>query len=266
MKTLIIMLIFSLAFIGFHINGDITSLIKKPETRENREDETVNVNVNVNANANENENGNGNGNDNEKIFNEMGDLLNPPREKFENIRVIDMTTFKGEGMASAKPQMNPSSRLTDDNGLTINFGSYKDNFPYESSYIKKINSKNVVEASKNVPINKYKNQSKVSNVILPDGIKEYVEDFDYFKKSVSIVKGAIGESNKILLVPHERIINKADKISNYLPDEIVFKTRPEMEEFIKQRNYLLATTVNKNEMFYETAKNIKESKMLFNLN
>lgn len=255
MKTFIIMLIFTMAFIGFHINGynfNSSILTKEPEKNE-RSDKVSNYIEN-------------NEGEYSKIYNEMGDLLNPVEENIKNIQVIDITTFKGEGLPSAKPYMNASSRIIDDNGLIVDYGSYKDNFPYESSYIKTINSENKMSSIKNVPIIKNKIKSSVSKVILPDGIKEYVEDFSYFKRAVNITKDTIETRDKILLVPNERVIPQAEMIRNVLPDEIVFKTKPDLDEFAKIRNSVLVGNIDKRAIFYETSKKIDESKNLFNLN
>jgi hypothetical protein len=51
-----------------------------------------------------------------------------------------------------------------------------------------------------------------------------------------------------------------------LPDEIVFKTKPDTDEFSKIRNSVLVSSVDRDAIFYETAKKIDESKNLFNLN
>jgi hypothetical protein len=87
MKTLIIMLIFSMAFIGFYINGnkinDVNlnlNLTNEPEKNEKRE--LLDYNYNDNDNDNETR---------EKIYNEMGDLLNPDEEKFETIQVVNLS-------------------------------------------------------------------------------------------------------------------------------------------------------------------------------
>ena len=222
-----------------------------------------NTNENTNENENNNENYQGT---RSKIFNEMGDLLNPTEEKIENIQVIDITTFKGEGLPSVKPYMNASSKIIDDNGLNVDYGSYKDNFPYESSYMKTINSENKTSSITNVPIRKDKIKSGVSKVILPDGVKEYIEDFSYFRRAVNITKDTIETRDKILLVPNERVIPQADMIRNVLPDEIVFKTKPDLDNFAKTRNSVLVGNVDKRAIFYETSKKIDESKNLFNLN
>lgn len=268
MKTLIIMLIFTMAFIGFHINGysyNSNTVSKEPE--KNELDKLYNTNENTNENENENENNNENyQGTRSKIFNEMGDLLNPTEEKIENIQVIDITTFKGEGLPSVKPYMNASSKIIDDNGLNVDYGSYKDNFPYESSYMKTINSENKTSSITNVPIRKDKIKSGVSKVILPDGVKEYIEDFSYFRRAVNITKDTIETRDKILLVPNERVIPQADMIKNFLPDEIVFKTKPDLDNFAKTRNSVLVGNIDKRAIFYETSKKIDESKNLFNLN
>jgi len=252
MKTLIIMLIFSMAFIGFYINGNGNKINNGPEKSERKE-----KNENENEINYENET-------NEKIYNEMGDLLNPVNEKFENIEVVNTTTFKGEGLPSAKPYVNASSKIVDENGLNVNFGSYKDNFPYEASYLKTINSENKI-ASTTVPIIKKKVKTVVSKVILPDGVKDYVEDFSYFRRATNMVKDTIGTRDKILLVPEERIIVQEDRIRNILPDEIVFKTKPDVDEFSKARNSILVSSVDRQAVFYETSRKIDESKTLFNL-
>ena len=261
MKTLIIMLIFCMAFIGFHINGyGVNSTINEPERNER-------IEKSENDDYNDNENNLENGEQTyPKMYNEMGDLLNPQEETYKNISVIDITTFKGEGLPSAKPFVNASSKIIDDNGLSVDYGSYQDNFPYESSYLKTIKSEDKTEASRNVPIIKNKYKSGRSKVILPDGIKEYVEDFSYFKKAVNITKDAIGTRDKILLAQNERIIYQGDKIRNVLPDEIVFKTKPDTDEFSKMRNSILVSSVDRDAIFYETSKKIDESKNLFNLN
>jgi hypothetical protein len=247
------MLIFSMAFIGFHINGyKINNITNEPEKNERLEK------FEKFENYNENETG-------EKIYNEMGDLLNPQDEKIEQVEVVDTTTFKGEGLTSAKPYVIASSRIVDDNGLTVDFGSYKDNFPYDSNYLKTISSENKV-ISVNAPNIKKKNKSVVSKVILPDGVKDYVEDFSYFKRATNITKDTISTRDKILLVPNERIIIQADRIRNVLPDEIVFKTKPDVEEFGKARNSSLVASVDRQAIFYETSRKIDESKTLFNLN
>ena len=254
MKTLIIMLIFSMAFIGFHINGYKPN---EPEKNELLGDYNVNENVNENETDETNET-------NEKIYNEMGDLLNPQPENYKTTQVIDTTTFKGEGLPSAKPYVNASSKIVDDNGLGVNFGSYKDNFPYDSSYLKKIKSENKL-ASSNAPIVKKKANTFVSKVILPDGVKDYVEDFSYFRRATNMVKDSIGTRDKILIIPQERIIAQADRIRNILPDEIVFKTKPDVEEFGRTRNSILSASVDRQAIFYETSRKIEESKSLFNL-
>ena len=274
MKTLIIMLIFTMAFIGFHINGysynsNYNSSIVSKEPEKSELDKLYNTNTNENGNENGNENENENKNyqgTRSKIFNEMGDLLNPTEEKIENIQVIDITTFKGEGLPSVKPYMNASSKIIDDNGLNVDYGSYKDNFPYESSYMKTINSENKTSSITNVPIRKDKIKSGVSKVILPDGVKEYIEDFSYFKRAVNITKDTIETRDKILLVPNERVIPQSDMIRNVLPDEIVFKTKPDLDNFAKTRNSVLVGNIDKRAIFYETSKKIDESKNLFNLN
>ena len=261
MKTLIIMLIFSMAFIGFHINGYKHNIL----TNEPEKNENINYSVNENVNDSENENENANVNEtNEKIYNEMGDLLNPLPENFETMQVVDTTTFKGEGLPSAKPYVNASSKIIDDNGLRVDFGSYKDNFPYESSYLKKIKSENKL-ASSNVPTIKKKASTFVSKVILPDGVKDYVEDFSYFRRATNITKDSIGTRDKVMIVPQERIIPFENRIRNVLPDEIVFKTKPDVDEFSKSRNSILSASVDRQAVFYETSRKIEESKELFNL-
>ena len=249
MKTFIILLIFSMAFIGFYING---YKINEPERNERQEK------------LEKNELGSNKIETNEKIYNEMGDLLNPEAEKIENIQVIDTTTFKGEGLNSAKPYVNASLKIVDDNGLSVNFGSYEDNFPYEASYLKTVNSENKIAAT-NAPIIKKKNKSVVSKVILPDGVKDYIEDFSFYRRATNMVKDTINTKDKILLIPDERIIAQEDRIRNILPDEIVFKTKPDVEEFSRARNSILVADIDKQAVFYETSRKIEESKSLFNL-
>jgi hypothetical protein len=249
MKTLIILLIFSMAFIGFYING---YKINEPERNE------------ISEKLEKNELGSNKIETNEKIYNEMGDLLNPEVEKIENIQVIDTTTFKGEGLNSAKPYVNASLKIVDDNGLSVNFGSYEDNFPYEASYLKTVNSENKIAAT-NAPIIKKKNKSVVSKVILPDGVKDYVEDFSFYRRATNMVKDTINTKDKILLIPDERIIAQEDRIRNILPDEIVFKTKPDVDEFSRARNSILVADIDKQAVFYETSRKIDESKSLFNL-
>jgi len=249
MKSFIILLIFSMAFIGFYING---YKINEPERNERQEK------------LEKNELGSNKIETNEKIYNEMGDLLNPEAEKIENIQVIDTTTFKGEGLNSAKPYVNASLKIVDDNGLSVNFGSYEDNFPYEASYLKTVNSENKIAAT-NAPIIKKKNKSVVSKVILPDGVKDYVEDFSFYRRATNMVKDTINTKDKILLIPDERIIAQEDRIRNILPDEIVFKTKPDVDEFVRARNSILVADIDKQAVFYETSRKIEESKSLFNL-
>ena len=268
MNWYIITLIISLALLGFHINlsgnnnliGNVSkrlySLEKNEKNYENKNEKNY-----------ENENEKNYENENTKIiFNEMGDELNADRNK--NImksdkNIIDITTFKGEGLPSSKPTMNPSSRIIDSNGLVENFGSYKDNFPYESSYLKTIDSKNKIRSVKDVPIVKYKEQSGVSKVILPEGIKEYVEDFEFFRKTIRMAKDTVASRDKVLIYPHTKINNFNDRIINTLPDEIVFKTIPDNGELFKERSIVLAK--DKNKIFYETDKLLDESKSIFKL-
>jgi hypothetical protein len=259
MQTYIILLIISLALIGFHINRtgntpSVSTRIISAEKNENILNESENENI-LNENENENEN--------EDIFNEMGDTLNSRNKMVSGKNIIDITTFKGEGLPSAKPSINPSSRVIDDNGLIENFGSYRDNFPYESSYLKTIKSENLYKSKKDVPINKVKSNSKLSKVILPRGINEYVEDFDFFKKTVKIGKNTINDSNKVLIIPHARIPLFEDKIVNSLPDEIVFKTVPDTSALLKERNNMQA--FDKSMVLDEAIKKIDESKSVFNL-
>jgi hypothetical protein len=273
MNWYIITLIISIALLGFHINlsGNNTltgNVSKRLYSLEKNEDENIikKLNVNVNEDGNEelNENGNENGNENTKIiFNEMGDELNVTSIMKTDKSIIDITTFKGEGLPSSKPTMNPSSRVIDSNGLIENFGSYKDNFPYESSYLKTIDSKNKIRSVKDIPINKFKEQSGVSKVILPEGIKEYVEDFDFFRKTIRLAKDTVKTRDKVLVTPHVKINNFKDRIINTLPDEIVFKTMPDNGELFEERNNVLVK--DKNIIFYETKKLIDESKSIFNL-
>jgi hypothetical protein len=266
-----IVLIISLALLGFHINlsgnnniiGNVSNRLYSLEKNEN-ENENVNENVNFNFNENENENLDEDENeDKETIFNEMGDELNSKNKMKTGEIIVDITTFKGEGLPSTKPTMNPSSKIIDSNGLVENFGSYKDNFPYESSYLKTIDSKNKIRSIKDIPINKLKGQSGISKVILPQGIKEYVEDFDFFKKTIRTSKNTINTFDKVLISPRVKVNNFNDRIINTLPDEIVFKTTPNNGELFKERNNILVR--DKNKIFYETDKIVDESKSIFNL-
>ena len=68
-----------------------------------------------------------------------------------------------------------------------------------------------------------------------------------------------------MIVPQERVIPFENRIRNVLPDEIVFKTKPEVDEFSKARNSILSASVDRQAVFYETSRKIEESKELFNL-
>jgi hypothetical protein len=98
---------------------------------------------------------------------------------------------------------------------------------------------------------------------IPEGIKEYVEDFDFFRKTIRLAKDTVKPRDKVLVTPHVKINNFKDRIINTLPDEIVFKTMPDNGELFEERNNVLVK--DKNIIFYETKKLIDESKSIFNL-
>lgn len=277
MQKYMLILIISLALIGFHINNSSNqpkSTSRQPRSITNPVLEKKEIGINFNelgnelGNENENEiiDENDQEDDSEPVFNEMGDILNAREKNIPGKKIIDITTFKGEGLPSAKPEINPSSKIIDANGLVENFGSYRDNFPYESSYLKTIKSENLTRVNRDVPITKGKNVSNVSKVILPTGIKEYVEDFDFFRKTIRTAKDSIRESTKVLIIPHERVTDFNDRIINVLPDEIVFKTRPDPGSYVRDKSLMRAEDNEKKFLFNEADKKIQESKSFFKLN
>jgi len=244
MRSLILLLIISLALLGFKINGkksepkkvEYATLEDSNLTQTNEESQKV------------------------KIFNEMGDVLNETGDNITSKKTVEIASVNVGN--SARLFSKPSLKVTDENGLTENFISYRDNFPYESKYLKTVDSSTI----KTIPINKYKTQSFVSNVILPEGVKKYIEDFDHFKNSIKLVGERLGK-DRLQIPPHVTIINPAKRVLNTLPslpDEIVLKDKPNTSNFYRSRNSMIASD-NKN-VLYDRSNIISESKNIFKIN
>jgi hypothetical protein len=250
MRSLILLLIISLALLGFKING------KKSEPKKveyaTLDDSDLTQTANLTQTADESQK--------VKIFNEMGDVLNETSDNIESKTTVEIASVNVG--TSAKLFSKPSLKVTDEKGLTENFISYKDNFPYESKYLKTVD----VSTSKKIPINKSKTQSFVSSVILPEGVKKYIEDFDHFKNSIKLVGERLGK-DRLTIPPHVRIINPTERVLNTLPslpDEIVLKNKPSPYDFYRSRNIMIAND-NKNVM-YDNSNRIADAKNIFKFN
>ena len=249
MRTLILLLIISLALLGFKING------KKLEPK-TVEYATLDDSVQTSDLSQTSDSSPSNDNQKVKIFNEMGDVLNETSDNIGSKKTVEISSAN-VGL-SAKLFSKPSLKVIDENGLTENLISYKDNFPYESKYLKKVDS----STGKKIPIKNFKSQSFVSSVILPKGVTDYIEDFDYFKNSVKLLQERLGK-DRLLIPPHVRLTNPSEKIINTLPSEIVFKTKPDDYDFHRAKN--LRAVNDKNEVFYDNSNKIADAKNIFKI-
>ena len=84
----------------------------------------------------------------------MGDVLNETSDNIGSKKTVEISSAN-VGL-SAKLFSKPSLKVTDENGLTENLISYKDNFPYESKYLKKVDS----STGKKIPVKNFKSQSQ----------------------------------------------------------------------------------------------------------
>lgn len=238
MRSLILLLIISLALLGFKING------KKPEPKTveyatlDDLDSTQSLDESQKV----------------KIFNEMGDVLNETSDNIGSKKTVEITSVN-VGL-SAKLFSKPSSLVTDKNGLTEDLLSYRDNFPYESNYLKKIDS----SVSRQINIKNIKAQSQLSSVLLPEGVKEYIEDFDYFKKSIPLVRDRLGR-DKLLVPPHYRILDPTQKTVDTLPNVIIFKTKPDNYDYHRVKN--LTNVRDKTNVYYDNSKKLDDAKNIF---
>jgi hypothetical protein len=244
MRSLILLLIISLALLGFKING------KRPEPKKVEYATLDSTQTSDESQSSEEP-------QKVKIFNEMGDVLNETSDNIGSKKTVEITSVN-VGL-SAKLFSKPSLKVTDENGLTENLISYKNNFPYESKYLKKVDS----NTSKKIPIKNFKSQSFVSSVILPEGVTDYIEDFDYFKNSIKLVKERLSK-DKLLIPPHVRITNPTKRILNTLPSEIVFKTKPDDFDYHRAKN--LRAVNDKNDILYNTSKKLEDAKNIFKFN
>ena len=245
MRSLILLLIISLALLGFKINGKTP----EPKTVEYAAlDDSVQT-PDLTQSSDESQK--------VKIFNEMGDVLNETSDNIGSKQTVEITSVN-VGL-SAKLFSKPSLKVIDENGLTENLTSYKDNFPYESKYLKKVDS----STSRKIPIKNVKSKSFVSSVILPEGVTDYIEDFDYFKNSIKLVEERLGK-DRLIIPPHVRIINPTKRILNTLPSEIVFKTKPDDYDYHRAKN--LRAVNDKNDVLYDNSKRIDDAKNIFKFN
>jgi hypothetical protein len=136
MRSLILLLIISLALLGFKING------KKPEPKKVEY-------ATLDSTQTSDESQSSDEPQKVKIFNEMGDVLNETSDNIGSKKTVEITSVN-VGL-SAKLFSKPSLKVTDENGLTENLISYKNNFPYESKYLKKVDS----NTSKKIPIKNF---------------------------------------------------------------------------------------------------------------
>ena len=97
---------------------------------------------------------------------------------------------------------------------------------------------------------------------MPEGVTDYIEDFDYFKNSVKLIKERLGK-DRLIIPPHVRIINPSEKILNTLPSEIVFNTKPDDYDFHRAKN--LRAVNDKNDVLYDNSKKIADSKNIFKI-
>jgi hypothetical protein len=190
---------------GFLINAD-----KKKEDRGNKKitDDTLGTQGKVQFRINENRTENRTDNENEKIiFNEIGQILNDTYSMEKGKEFTESTIFKNIGGSSDRPFVTASLRETDENGLSKNFGSYKDNFPYDPNQSRKINMESYLKD--NNFVNKFKKQSNLSSIILPKGVDDYLEIYDVNQKIKKISEEVFPvDKNRLTLSAPEALVQR----------------------------------------------------------
>jgi hypothetical protein len=189
----------------------------------------------------------------------------------------ESTIFKNIGGSLDRPFITASLRKTDENGLSENFGSYKDNFPYEAAQSKNIDSESHLKDLNLV--NKFKKQSNLSSIILPKGVNDYLEIYDVNQKIKKMSEEVFSSNkNKLTLSPPESLVQRhrysislADNIPLNLSDsrldenlEIKIKSKPNINLYLTELNNAIVTD-NKSSLFYKVEQKSLESKNIFKL-
>ena len=274
---------FLLPLLGFIINQDRVNRMKENRGNKLITDDLLGTQGKVQFTINKTENNPGNKsenkleNTNEKIiFNEIGEVLNDTYSLEKGKEFKESTIFKNIGGSTDKPFITASLRRTDENGLTENFGSYNDNFPYDSLQSKNINTETNL---KNLNlVNKFKKQSRVSSIILPEGVNDYLEVYDVNQKIKKMSEEVFSSKNKLTLSTPEALVQKhnystslTDKVPLNISDnrldetpEIKIKSRPNLTLYSSEVNKAIVND-NKSSIFYSAEQKSLESKNIFNL-
>lgn len=259
-----------LPLIGFSINSDkvrptsrstpVARTRSTPASRSTPGSRSTQVFRTANTTANTSETGTYNTSEKE-IFNEMGQILNDKYSMEAGKVFVDTTTFKNREGSTERPFMPTSLRRTDENGLSENFGSYKDNFPYDSSQSKNIEVETHLQ-NLNL-VNKFKKQSNLSSILLPKGVTDYLEVYDINQKikKMSEEKFPAGKDKLILSAP-QTVVQRhqysmgVEKIDlNYSDNkldqnfEIKVKSKPNLNLFLLDRDNVFSKD-NKSSVFY----------------
>jgi hypothetical protein len=211
------------------------------------------------------------------IFNDIGEVLNDTYSLEKGKEFKESTIFKNIGGSTDKPFITASLRKTDENGLSENFGSYKDNFPYDPVQSKNIDTESHLKDLNLV--NKFKKQSNLSSIILPKGVNDYLEVYDVNQKIKKMSEEVFSSNkNKIILSPPEALVQKhrysislTDSMPLNLSDskleetlEIKIKSKPNINLYSTELNNAIVND-NKSSLFYSAEQKSLESKNIFNL-
>ncbi len=275
-----------LPLLGFIINQDKTNRTKEYRGNKNITGDLLRtqgkvqyeITKNINGiNETETENGLENTTENEKIiFNEIGEILNDTYSLEKGKEFTESTIFKNIGGSSDRPFMTASLRRTDENGLSENFGSYKDNFPYDPAQSKNINTESHLKDINLV--NKFKKQSNLSSIILPKGVNDYLEVYDVNQKIKKMSQEVFSDKKKLTLTTPEALVQKhrysislADSVPLNLSDskleenlEIKIRSKPNLNLYLTDVNKSIVDS-NKSSLFYSAEQKSLESKNIFKL-
>jgi hypothetical protein len=275
-----------LPLLGFIINKDKVNRMKENRGNKRITDDLLGtqgkvqygISKNINVIENKPESKPDSKPEDEKIiFNDIGEVLNDTYSLEKGKEFTESTIFKNIGGSTDKQFITASLRKTDENGLSENFGSYKDNFPYDPVQSKNIDTESHLKDLNLV--NKFKKQSNLSSIILPKGVNDYLEVYDVNQKIKKMSEEVFSSNkNKIILSPPEALVQKhrysislTDSMPLNLSDskleetlEIKIKSKPNINLYSTELNNAIVND-NKSSLFYSAEQKSLESKNIFNL-
>tara|TARA_B100000035_G_scaffold315414_1_gene335928 strand:+ start:1106 stop:1846 length:741 start_codon:yes stop_codon:yes gene_type:complete len=200
-----------------------------------------------------------------KEFDEMGNNISENDGLTKGKEILNLKINPGGSAPNNRPDLlsNSSSIEVNNYGLKNNTLSYKNNFPYNSDYLKKVNSR---DYSNIKPLTEGKGLAFRSQITLPEKKTTLKEGYGFFERAVAIIKNHVENENKD--VPYlsrtrddtyERGSKKIHRVNN---GNLEVDIKPDALEINNMRQYNL--NLDKEKYYDESFNSINTMKNNYN--